>query len=63
MLYGVGIPDTIYDIALSVPGCPSCMLGVGRALEYLQQGGKMVVVHVPDTTWRDRTKPIGVMTK
>jgi hypothetical protein len=39
------------------------MLGVGRALEYLQQGGKMVVVHVPDTTWRDRTKPIGVMTK
>ena len=51
MLYGVGIPDTIYDTALSVPGCPSCSLGVGRALEHLQERGKIVVVHVPDTVY------------
>ena len=49
LLYGVGIPDTIYDTALSVPGCPSCSLGVGRALE--QERGKIVVVHVPDTVY------------
>ena len=51
LLYGVGIPDTIYDTALSVPGCPSCSLGVGRALEHLQERGKIVVVHVPDTVY------------
>lgn len=51
LLYGVGIPDTIYDTALSVPGCPSCSLGVGRALEHLQERGQIVVVHVPDTVY------------
>jgi len=51
LLYGVGIPDTIYDTALSVPGGPSCSLGVGRALEHLQERGKIVVVHVPDTVY------------
>jgi len=51
LLYGAGIPDTIYDTALSVPGCPSCSLGVGRALEHLQERGKIVVVHVPDTVY------------
>jgi len=60
LLYGVGIPDTIYDTALSVPGCPSCSLGVGRALEHLQERGKIVVVHVPLTddkdVWCDRAR-------
>ena len=51
LLYGVGIPDTIYDTALSVPGCPSCSLDVGRALEHLQERGQIVVVHVPDTVY------------
>jgi len=46
LLYGVGIPDTIYDTALSVPGCPSCSLGVGRAVEHLQQRGAVYVIEV-----------------
>ena len=44
LLYSVGIPDTIYDTALSVPGCPSCSLGVGRAVEHLQQRGAVYVI-------------------